>query len=258
MGVPVDPPQPAAVVPEPAPVVTPPAAPWAADAAAYFGDNADAIAGFDRYMREKQQPYITQLEESTKDARELWTDLNNDPATTARDLIASVYANDPDIVAAYDAIFVAEPATSAEPATPPPADEIPEWAKPLVESHQEKVDREAKEAAAAEYATAKTELQKAHADLTDDDLGLIDPFVYGAGGDMEQAYAAYKAWQVKAGVAQTPAPEVPATPPVLGSDGPSATPPLATQYTSYDQIGDAFKAYQQRVAASATPPPVVG
>lgn len=252
---------PPAAVPTPEPVAPPaPAAPWAADATAYFGDNAEAIAGFDRYMREKQQPYITQLESSTADARELWTDLNADPASTARDLIASIYSDNPDVVAAYDAIFAEE---TAPPAAVEP-DEIPEWAKPLVESHQEKVDRELREANAAGYEAAKTELRTAHPDLTDADMPLIDTFVAmpQIGGDMEAAYAAFTTYKQQFlaanGVVPTPPPTVPTPPPVLGTDGVAATPPLATQYKTYNQVGDALKSYFAREGAASNPPPVVG
>lgn len=232
--------------------------PWEADAAAYFGENPEAIAAFDRYMTEKQQPYVTQLEEGSKDARELWTDLNADPATAVRDLVASVYANDPELIAHYDAYFAPPEDATPPPAavTPPPTDEVPEWAKPLVEDHAARRDREAKEAAEADYVKAKADLRTAHADLTDNDISIIDPFVYSAGGDMEKAYVALRAWQKAAGVPQPePTPE-PTPPPVL--EGGRPAPPLATKYTSYGQIGAALREYSDQQRASATPPPVLG
>lgn len=246
------------VVVEPvAPVVpTPAAAPWSADLQTYFGGNAEAIAAADRYQREKIQPYVTQLESSSKDALELWNDLNADPATTARDLIASVYANDPDVVAAYDAIFntPADPVVET-PATP--AEEIPAWAKPLVESHQEKVDRELRETEASNYAAFRDGLKDSHS-LTDQELAVIDPFISQSPSDPDKAVATCRAWLVGNGIA-TPSPApTPAPPPVLGDGTTAAVPPLATQYTKYEQVGDAMKSFFARQAASATPPPVVG
>lgn len=246
---------PAAVTPPPA-VEPTPTSPWAADAATYFGDNAEAQAAFDRYMREKQQPYVTQLEESTKDAREYYNDLQNDTDNTLRALIEQRYGGE--FATEFDALFGTPDPEPTPPATPA-ADEIPEWAKPLVESHQQRVDRELAESQAAAYQEFKNGLKASHG-LTDDDLGLIDPFIYGSAHDADAAVTAYRAWLAKAGVAPTPTTEQPATPPPVLGDGATtaATPPLATEYKSYDQIGDAVKNFFSRTGPSATPPPIVG
>jgi hypothetical protein len=238
------------------------AAPWAADAAAYFGDNPDAIEAFDRYQREKAQPYVTKLQEETKDARELWTDLNTDPDTTARDLIASIYRDQPDVVAAYDAIFNAEaavePVAPAEPTTPAEAAALSDEDRELIEWARSKRDAEVVDTQAADYAKFKDGLKSSHG-LNDADVAAIDVFVYQHPEDPDAAVSAYKAWRVAQGLTETVEDEPAATPPVLGTDGSTAaTPPLATTYNKWDQRGDAIKNFLAREAASATPPPVVG
>lgn len=251
-----------AAAPPVAPVVEPPAAaPWAADAAAYFGDNADAIAAFDRYQREKAQPYITKLQDDTKEARELWTDLNTDSATTLRDLFTSVYHDDPEAGARYDTLFAAA-AVEPPAAVAPHAEDVPEWAKRAEAREQKIADAEFAAEQTANYTAFKEGLKESHG-LTDNDIGLIDPFVFQSPDNPDAAVAAYKAWQAAAfaanGVVPVAEPTVPAPPPVLGADGStSAVPPLATQYTSWNQMGDALKAFSARQAASATPPPIVG
>ncbi len=259
-----DPPQPPAAVVLPEPVAAPAPAPWAADHLAYFGEDATAIAAADRYQREKIQPYITSLEEGSADARELWTDLNDDPAQAVRDLVASVYANEPDVVSAYDALFNAPEPVVAPPAVAATTEDVPEWAKPLVESHQQQRDRELSEANAADYNAAKDTLRAAHPDLTDADMPLIDSWVANPsiGGDMEAAYEAFtankQAWLAAAGIAPAAEPVLPTPPPVLGTAGVAATPPLATQYTRYNQIGDALQNYLAQQGAASNPPPIVG
>jgi hypothetical protein len=249
------PPEPVVAAEPVAPVVPAvPASPWAADAAAYFGDDATAAANFDRYMREKQQPYVTQLEESTKDAREYYDDLHNDTDATIQSLVASRYGDE--FAAEYIKLFGTDEPVVTEPVAAEP-EVIPEWAKPIVESHQEKVDRELRESESAAYAAFKEGLKEPYG-LTDDDLGVIDVFIHSSPADPAAAVAAYRAWQAKAGIV-VPEVVVPTPPPVLGDGATTAaTPPLATQYKTYDQIGDAIKGFVSRQAASSTPPPVVG
>lgn len=277
MSAPVDPPDPAAAAVAAAVAAVPPAvpaSPWAADAAAYFGDNAEAIASFDRYMREKQQPYITELEGHP--GRELWKDLSNDAEGTLADVIGELYGEErPDIVEQFQALF-ADPAAAAaavvEPATTPAADEPPAWAQPLIERDQAQRDADARAAADNDYKQALTEMRAAHPELTDVDMGdgtaekpgLIHPFMAAASGDTEVAYAGYQAYlaQVKAmlGVAPTEdekaaaAAAVAAAPPVLGGDGATAAaPPVTKEYKTFDDAWDDWQAERAQVA-----PPVVG
>jgi hypothetical protein len=234
-------------------------APWEEDATAYFGDNAEALDAFHRYMTEKQQPYVTQLEEGSKDARELWTDLNTDSETTLRDLVSSVYRDQPEVVAAYEAIFAEEAAEAAEPVVAEA--DIPEWAKPVVAREQATRDAEIAASLAADYATLKDEVKAEHG-LSDVDMTLIDPFMMITNNDGEAAVAALKKFQaafLAAHGVEATAATVAAPPPVLGTEGSTAAaPPAKTPYQTYNQMGDALKDYQARQAASATPPPVVG
>lgn len=241
---------PAAVEPPPAAVV--PDAPWAADAATYGLDPA----AFDRYMREKQQPYVTQLEESSADARAYYKDLQDNTDETLRALIEQRYGDE--FATEFDGLF-GTPAPEADPTPAPAADEIPEWAKPLVESHQQRVDRELKQEQEAAYQDFKNGLKASHG-LDDEDLGLIDPFIYGSAHDADAAVANYRAWAAKKPGTPEPTPDPVADPPPVLGDGATtaATPPLATEYKTYDQVGDALKNFLSREAASSTPPPVVG
>lgn len=244
-------------------VATPPAvpdSPWAADAAAYFGDNAEALAALDRYMREKQQPYVTQLESSSAEAREYYNDLLNDTDNTLRTLISQRYGDE--LANAFDGLFAEEESTPPPPPpTEPTAAEVAAMSdedRELLEWARGKRDAEQVDKQAAAYQQFKDGLKESHG-LDDDDLGLIDPFIYQSPEDPDKAVAAYKAWRSKA-LPET-AGEVDETkppPPPLGDGATSATPPLAKQYTRYGQMGDALKDFLARDAASSTPPPVVG
>lgn len=248
---------------EAAPVVEPvQPGPWSEDANSYFGEDEAAKAAFDRYMREVAQPRITQLEQGSAPARELWDDLNGDPATTLRDLVASVYGDE--FASQYEALFseeeAAEVVEAVEAATS--TDDVPEWAKPIVEKHLAEQQTQEAQNAADEYAAEKDALRARHADLTDDDMGLIDAFIYAAGGDMEQGYVGYQAFKGKFmaanGVAPA-APADPALPPVLGTAAaPASTPPAAPQFTKYDQLDDALESFMSEQRTTATPPPIVG
>lgn len=83
---------PAAVAEAPAAVALP-NAPWAKDRDELFADT-DARAKFDTYMREKQQPYVTKLEQGRADLEEraAWhDDLKADPDAVLRDAVEQVY-----------------------------------------------------------------------------------------------------------------------------------------------------------------------
>lgn len=256
MSAPVDPPAPPPVVETPpaAPETTPEPAnlgPWAGDLAEYFGENAEAIAAADRYMREKVQPARTQFETETAPARELYKDLIENPETTLAEVVEELWGTEK---AQQFATLFGEPEPASTPAVP---DEVPEWAKPLVEREQAARDAELAAQGQAEYERVLAELQAAHTDLTDADMELIHPFMASASGDPEAAYAGYQAFKA-AFVAEhgaTPAVEpTPTPPPVLGAEGTApSTPPVQKEYKTFDEAWDAWRAEE-----AAAPPPVVG
>lgn len=258
MAAPVDPPEPTT----PPPAETQPG-PWASDLAQYIEDE-NARAAADRYLREKVQPRITQLEQAAApaEASELWTDLNADPASTLNALIETVYGSD--FAQQYAALFDGgeEPETSPEPAAAATTTDAAlaalsdEDREALAWAREQRVESQNK-ALASEYDQFKQGLKESHG-LEDDDLELIDPFLYGSADNPDLAIERYQAWKQRFGTpAETPA--VPTPPPVLGGPGAAAsTPPPATEYTKFDQLGDALKAHLDRQKATTTPPPVIG
>jgi hypothetical protein len=239
--------------------------PWAADLVEYFGDNTEGIAAADRYLREKQQPRMTELEAAAASPGiELWNDLETDSTKTLRDLFVSVYGgDDPDTAAqaaaAFDGLFEQETASTTTTTTPPEPSALSDEDRELIEWARSKRDGEMRESAATEYEQAKAALMAAHpADLTEFDLTVIDPFITATQGDMEAALTLYKEWK---GKVAGPVPETQPTktaPPVLGSEAATAaTPPTATAYTKYGQLDDALDNFTSRLAADSAPP-VIG
>jgi hypothetical protein len=246
------------------PVVQP--GPWAADLEAVFEvlpeeHRAAAIAASDTYMREKVQPRITHLETETAPARELYKDLLADADTTLATVIDEVYGEE--TAAAFKALLDGG-ATPAEATAVVEAvaegEEVPAWAKPLVEKHQAQTDAELREQQDAEYKEVLAELQTAHPDITDEDLTLIHPFMSAAGGDIERAYAGYtaytEAFKARHGITPAEAAEAETAepPPVLGSEGAAAAPPpIEKVYKTFDEAWDDFAAERRAQA----PPPVI-
>ncbi len=242
-----------------APAVQP--GPWAADLTEYFGDDAEAIAKADRYMREKVQPRITHLETDSAPARELYKDLLANPEETLSAVFEEIYGQDK--AAEFAALLTpAEAAAVVEAAATgaADADEIPTWAKPLVERDQAARDAELREQGEQEYAATLTSMRAAHTDLTDADMELIHPFMAAAGGDTDVAYAGYQSFKAQFAAANGAAPvaadAVADPPPVLGGPGaPAAAPPTAKTYR-WDELGDAIDDFQAEQRAQ-TPPPVI-
>lgn len=246
------------------PAVTPPAAtqpgPWASDLDTYFGDDSEAKAAADRYMREMIQPRMTQLETESAPARELYKDLIASPQETLAEVFSELYEDQPELVAKFASIWGDdEPEVEAAAATPPPAEDEPEWAKSARLREEAQRDADAVKAGEEAYHEVLAELREAHEELTDDDMELIHPFMASA-PDPESAYAGYKAWEAKFAAKNggvTPAEaaaEAVTAPPVLGSEAAvAATPPVARAYKDFDDAWDAWRA-EEAVAA----PPVVG
>lgn len=237
----------AAAAPEPAAPAAPQPGPWSSDLEQYFQDEAARTAA-DRYMREKVQPRMTQLETETAPARELYNDLLQDPAQTLADLVTEVFGED--VGQKFTGLFGEE--TSAAPETPAePAAEIPDWAKPIVEERE-------RAKAEAEYNAALEQFKAAHQDLTDDDMELIHPFITATAGDLDAAYQGYSAWKERFTAAHGVTPQVDPTPartapPVLGNQAaPAAAPPVEKNYKSIDEAMDDWFAEQKSA------PPVVG
>lgn len=257
---------PAAVVPAtppaPAPVATPPAsiptageAPWAKDLAAIIPDEA-VRGGVDGYIREKWQPRMTQLEQEVANsatARALYGDFQNDPVDTFLSVAGEIFEDQPDILTGIQGLFTpaADPAAPATPVAALP----PEQARMLAEWQAE---REAEQQATA-YATQIAALKAAHPEDTLIDEGRLAPFVVSANGDIDAAYAGFRAFIAEFPGAQPAAVVAPPAPAVLGTSATSGggpTPPTATRYASLDAALD--DAMVDLRASREAPPTVVG
>lgn len=242
--------EPAAPVAEPvvaepaAPVAEPGAGPWASDLNTYFEDEAGRSAA-DRFLREKIQPHVTQLEQTHSqyaDARSLYDDLQEDPLGTylavtaellgddARDQIAELIAAGHSPEAATEAVATEAVATEAvaTEAQPPALD-------PTLAAMKDEYERNQ---AVESFAT---EMQRVG--VPDTEKPLFAPFVMAADGDFDVALNGYNQWKATAaqtlGFEHSPAPVEPAAPATLGtvSDAPAA-PAVTKQYSSMDDALD--------------------
>lgn len=254
----------AAAPPEPTAPPAPPAdAPWSADLRAYLGDNDEALAAADRYMREKVQPRITQLEQTDAPAQRLYKDLT-DPAKvdlTVAAVVQQVYGEE--VAEKFVALFgdgeeLTPEATAAAVQT---AQETTTEVDPEEQARQEWIDeqraREQREADDREYneqldaiiATPEFNLQPR-------DRDLLTPFMASSDtvGEAVSKYHAYVAtFQQAHGItpAEANAGQPPA-PPTLGSEGaPAATPPVAEKYERWEDLDKAVVDYQREQRAKS-------
>lgn len=245
----------------PAPAAAP--APWAADLAERFTDD-EVRAKVDAYLREKQQPYITKLEQERAEALDkawVFDGLNEDPAATLREIAEQVYDADvaariAELVGAGASVEKAETQAVAEAnqepdpeavdlsALPPEVREAVEWAKT---ERERQAAQEAKDAEAAELAEAKTVYDEWRAQIVKDNPDVIESdlhaYVYAADGDLDQGFANYRA----AHPAPKPEPE-PEPPTTLGGGGSSISP---TRPASNTSLADAMGAVYDGVAGTA-------
>src|SRR5690349_8595531 len=139
------PPAPPEVPAAPAPPATPaptPDAPWAADLASVFQDEAER-ARVDQFMREKYQPYVTQLEQKHAPARQLYDALQSENSLeTYLGLAEQLYGEEAANYLAEKIIekYGEEAAAPAEPA-PAAGDAIPfEKLPPEVQERMRKLE----------------------------------------------------------------------------------------------------------------------
>lgn len=229
--------------------------PWAAQIRASFTDPAvqDAV---DDFLAQTVQPHVTKLEQQTadlKDAQELYNDLQNDPGATYVALTQQLFGEDAanKVVATLQAEETPDTSSEEPPAKNAALD--PEDAE-FLQRARERERQEQYDKAIADF----------KADNRDDLVPkYFHPFVAGANGDLEQAYAAYKEWLGGAkkevfGIEDTLDPnEVPDLPPPAvvgkGEAGATTAPPVVPNYRS---IGDAIDDVWSDITAG--PPPTVG
>ncbi|HEY3407644.1 MAG TPA: hypothetical protein VGK53_05675 [Propionicimonas sp.] len=229
--------------------------PWAAQIRASFTDPAvqDAV---DDFLAQTVQPHVTKLEQQTadlKDAQELYNDLQNDPGATYVALTQQLFGED----AANKVVATLQAEESAD----TPGEEPPAKSSALDPEDAEFLQRARERERQEQYDKAINDFK---ADNRDDLVPkYFHPFVAGANGDLEQAYAAYKEWLGGAkkevfGIEDTLDPnEVPDLPPPAtvgkGEANAVTTPPTVPNYRSIgDAIDDVWSDFQ------AGPPPTVG
>lgn len=207
-----------------APVVTPPAAaPWAADIAAALAA-ADPAAALDTYMREKNQPYVTKLEERAKAAEDkswLFDQMNDDPVAGLQELAEQVWGPETatrmlELVTAGATPEEAEAVVEAEAAEgavdlsklPPEVREAVEFAQSektaRAAAETAKTEADAQAAIETEYLAWHKQTLEANPDIK---ANTLHAYVASA-DDMEAGLAAYRA--------DFPAPVKAAAPPTIG------------------------------------------
>lgn len=204
-----------------APVAVPPAAaPWAADIAAALAAE-DPAAALDTFMRTKQQPYTTKLEERAKAAEDkswLFDQMNDDPVAGLQELVEQVWGPE---VATQMLELIEAGATPAEAEAVVEAEGAvdlsklsPEVREAVEFARSEKTARAAAETAATEaeaQAAIETEYMAWHKSTLDanPDIKANTLHAYVASADdMAAGLAAYRA--------DFPAPAAAPPPPTIG------------------------------------------
>lgn len=230
--------------------------PWADSIRARFADPElqDAV---DDFLADTVQPHVTKLEQQTaglKNAQELYDDLVNDPGGTYLALTRELF--DEDVAERIIGSLTGEqPQTPTPTETPAPgnlSDEDMELLQSIKEERAQKAYDDAIEAFR----------QDGHEDLKPN---LFHPFVAGANGDFEKAYASYKQWLdegkeqfsptegTDTGLNPDEVPDLPPTTIGKGEAGATTAPPVQPRYSS---IGDAVDDIFRDMSVGA--PPTVG
>lgn len=236
--------------------------PWANDLAELFSDES-VRAQVDGFLREKVQPYVTQIEQKVselKPAEQLYTLFLEEPDETYLEVTRELFGDELAEVVQQklDELYgegAAEEQATQQPGETEPQHELPPEVAELVEERRQ----------AKLQAAYNAELERIKASVANDpSIEVVDkwfhPFVVAADGDMDLALEGYREWytDVKQRLGGDPTPPAEEQgqqpPPVLGSDvAPPAQPPAQKKYESLDEAVDDFLA---EVKASA--PPTVG
>lgn len=236
----------APAAPEPATTPEPQPGPWANDLAAYIQDEA-ARAQADRFLREKIQPHVTQLEQQYAPARQLYDDLLQDPSTTLIAVANEIYGDEvAQALAGHLASPEEEQTSETETTDAAPVD-------PRVQQMLEDYEAQKRQ---EQYEAELARLKEQVPDLDPDDFA---PFVITANGDMDAALVGYQNFMQKIQQRYAPAtetPPAPAAPAVVGSEGVgSVPPPVSKQYSSFD---DALNDTLAEMRANREGPTTVG
>lgn len=231
----------------PAPTPEVPAdTPWAQDIAAQFDDPATRAA-VDGFLREKVQPYVTQLEQSTqvnRDAERLWNDFTSEPVDTFGAVAVELFGQEKadalrELLSQEDADVDTEETLDDDTTLTIDDDELPEHVREAVEYVQnERQQREWDQA-----------FNQVVSDNEDIDIPeeLFYPFVTAADGDLDAAVDAYRGWyktaQEKFGLNPPNPDDIPDPPPTVKTGNPTA-PPTERKGLTLDDAMDEFFAEQ--------------
>lgn len=233
------------VVPEPTAADL--AGPWADQIRTRFTD-PETQAAVDGFLREQVQPYVTKLEQSTRDiedAKRLYDDLSSNPGETFLAITEELFGEE----ASAKVIEALRTGAAAEDAEgnvePTPGAQLDPETREVLEYAKQRKQQEEYDAALAQFKS------KGH-EIIDH---LFHPFVAAAEGDFEVAYEGYKQFvdDARKQFGEAPAPTSEA-PPVIASD--TGTPPAVPTEKKYASIDDAIDDFFTEQKAQA--PPVVG
>jgi len=250
--------QPATAAPSPPVANTTPASPWSKDLD--FIEDEATRQSVDSYLREKVQPYVTDLEQKSAEARRLYDAFDANPDATFEQVAKEFYG--PEAAKAISDYVQAIESAEDEGAQPQPdAGQLPPEVQELIDWRREQKDKAAFD---AEFTRIKTIPGNENIDKE-----LFIPFA-AQSSTFEEAAAKYRDWESKWGP-RTPAPgtetatadasaqpgtQAPATLGQQGVEGGSPT-PTEKHYDSYhDAIDDFFAEEAQKGQQLA--PPVVG
>lgn len=232
--------------------------PWAQDLESIFAD--EAMRGqVDGFLREKVQPYVTQLEQSSstdRNAKKLWDDFAENPVDTFIAVSEELFGDE--TKDAFINVLSGEESgeESDDDYTGHTADDDDSTTVELPEDVQEAVEWFQEEQRTREY---RHELDRIKEDFSDVDLDedLFHPFVVAADGDFETAIEGYKAWAEQAkekyGINVPSEGDVTPPPTTIGSTTTGNAPPPTEQ--NYDSIDDALDAFFDE---QKSPPVTVG
>jgi hypothetical protein len=242
-------------VPSPIPAAPPASqaapAPWTSDLNAIFADEATR-GQVDQYLRTKVQPYTTQLEQKaavSEQANRLWQGFETDPIDTYVAVTTELFGE-------QAGVQMLEQLQQQQAAQQQPGQQAQPAAQ-IDPRLQSVIDYVENQQTNQQYEQNMTSITAQHPDVDPD---LFHPFVAAAGGDFNEAYNLYTAYQAqfqtKFGV-QLPAEPAPVAPAVMGSDTAaaqsSATPTAPRKQTLDEAINDFMS--EQRTNREA--PPVV-
>jgi hypothetical protein len=235
--------------------------PWAEDLNSRFEDEAQRQA-VDAFLREKVQPYVTQLEQESRPALELYKDLRANPAATYVEITEDLFGEDEaKAISAYlESRYNdeqqpvvpdnqgAQPNTNQGVTDPRIQEMLSDWEE---RRNEQLYEAELRRLESAEKAQAQIEGREP---LPIKDH-LFRPFVVAEDGDMDRAMQGYKAF-VNTARAElfTDAGSVDTPPPTLGSGNSSgATPPPVTKNYNGD-YGAAIEEWANEQLSSGSSP----